>query len=183
VDDGDALGDDARAALRSARWRRARGSSGSATIWRPSGPRRERSTTFAVPPLDERAAAELVHRSVPSLPDALRAYLVGRVGGRPGALRAAVRRLAGRVVVSKEDVDAALGIGEPAVDGAGVGRTRTQTLEIGGACALETGRFDEAARDPGGARSRRGTEGERVRDRRSRRARVALGRGDTALRR
>jgi serine/threonine-protein kinase PknK len=64
--------------------------------------------TFVVPPIDALAAAELVQRSVPSLPDALRTDLIERVGGRPGPLRVAVRRLARRAIVSKEDVEAAL---------------------------------------------------------------------------
>jgi transcriptional regulator with GAF, ATPase, and Fis domain len=131
--------------------------------------------TFVVPPLDERAAAELVQRSVPSLPDALRAYLVERVGRRPGPLRAAVRRLAGRVVVSKEDVDAALGAtsrasGPPASVG------RAQALEAIER-ALETGRFDEADRALEGMGAPRG-ELETVRVGLAR-ARIALGKGDT----
>jgi len=140
VDDGDALGGEARAALeRAVR-------AGARLVWVGESLDAVGATgdTFAVPPLDERAAAELVQRSVPSLPDALRAYLVGRVGGRPGTLRAAVRRLAGRVVVSKEDVDAALGsVSRPSMAPASGGRT--QTLESAER-ALEMGRFDEAAR-------------------------------------
>jgi transcriptional regulator with GAF, ATPase, and Fis domain len=172
VDDGDALGAEARVALE-----RAVGD-GARLVWVGDDLSAVGATgaTFAVPPLDERAAAELVQRSVPSLPDALRAYLVGRVGGRPGTLRAAVRRLAGRVVVSKEDVDASLGAtSRPSMAPASGGRT--ETLESAER-ALEMGRFDDAARgldEFGGARSE--TEGVRVA---IGRARIALGRGDTA---
>ncbi len=66
-------------------------------------------TPFDVPPLDPQAAEELVRRAVPSLPDALRAYLVDRLGGRPGRLREFLKRLGRRAVVSEEDVDAVLG--------------------------------------------------------------------------
>jgi transcriptional regulator with GAF, ATPase, and Fis domain len=172
VDDGDALGDEARAAVRRAVAKGAR------LVWvgdDVGSVADESEEPFVVSPLDERAAAELVQRSVPSLPDALRAYMVERVGGRPGALRAAVRRLAGRVAVSKEDVDAALGAsGRPSVAPASVGRA--QTLEAAER-AVETGRFDEAAKgldQLGAARS----EAERVRVGLAR-ARIALGKGDT----
>jgi transcriptional regulator with GAF, ATPase, and Fis domain len=172
VDDGDALGGEARAALeRAVR-------AGARLVWVGDDLAAVGATgdTFAVPPLDERAAAELVQRSVPSLPDALRTYLVERVGGRPGTLRAAVRRLAGRVVVSKEDVDAALGsTSRPSMAPASGGRTATlESAER----ALEMGRFDEAARglDELGA-TRSEAEGVRVA---IGRARIALGRGDTA---
>ena len=172
VDDGDALGPDARAALERAV------SDGARLVWVGDDLASVGASggTFAVPPLDERAAAELVQRSVPSLPDALRTYLVGRVGGRPGTLRAAVRRLAGRVVVSKEDVDAALGsTSRPSMAPASVGRTE---MLVSAERALEMGRFDDAARgldEIGGARSE--AEGVRMA---IGRARIALGRGDTA---
>ena len=206
VDDGDALGDEARAALKGAM------AGGARLLWVGDQVPAELAVAgsaeevFAVPPLDARAAAELVQRSVPSLPDALRSYLVGRVGGRPGALRAAVRGLAGRVVVSKEDVDAALGgASRPSAAPPSVGRM--ETLEKAER-ALEMGRFDDAARglddlresvprDPRGLddlresvpRDPRGlddlddlsvggdAEGVRVG---IARARIALGRGDTA---
>jgi transcriptional regulator with GAF, ATPase, and Fis domain len=173
VDDGDALSAEARAAVRRAV------EDGARLVWVgedvASVGGDAHGEPFVVPPLDERASAELVHRSVPSLPDALRALLVERVGGRPGLLRAAVRKLAGRVVVSKEDVDAALGVtSRPSTAPASVGRA--QALETAER-AVEMGRFDEAARDleqMGGPRG----EGERVRFGLAR-ARVALGRGDT----
>ncbi len=172
VDDGDALGSEARAALERAV------QSGARLVWVGDDLADVGATgeTFAVPPLDERAAAELVQRSVPSLPDALRTYLVGRVGGRPGTLRAAVRQLAGRVVVSKEDVDAALGTtSRPSMAPASGGRG--ETLDAAER-ALEMGRFDEAARALDGlGTTRSDAEGVRVA---IGRARIALGRGDTA---
>jgi transcriptional regulator with GAF, ATPase, and Fis domain len=172
VDDGDGLGSEARAAVERVV------DAGARLVWVGEDLAAVGATgeAFAVPPLDERAAAELVQRSVPSLPDALRAYLVARVGGRPGTLRAAVRLLAGRVVVSREDVDAALGTtSRPSMVPASAGRADTlESVER----ALEMGRFDEASRaldDLGAPR----TDGEGVRVAIGR-ARIALGRGDTA---
>ncbi|HEY8038395.1 MAG TPA: sigma 54-interacting transcriptional regulator, partial [Polyangiaceae bacterium] len=175
VDDAEQLDEAARATLR-------RASEAGARLV-VVGPRevaekmaRGPCVTFIVPPLDERAAAELVQRSVPSLPDALRAHLVQRVGGRPGALRAVVRRLAGRVLVSKEDVDAALSShGRPSTPPASVGRS--EALEAAEK-AIHTGRFDEAARGLDQLGPPRG-EVERVHVGLAR-ARIALGRGDTA---
>ena len=174
VDDGDALDPAARAAVRRVV------AAGARLVWVGDDPATLGEPgdveTFAVPSLDERAAAELVLRSVPSLPDALRAYIVGRVGGRPGALRAAVRQLAGKAIVSKEDVDAALGTtSRPSM--APVSTGRADTLEAA-EHAVETGRFDQAARGLDGLGPAR-TEAERVRVGLAR-ARIALGRGDTA---
>jgi serine/threonine-protein kinase PknK len=146
---------------------------------------------FVVPPLAAADAAELLQRSVPSLPDTLRAYLVDRVGGRPGALRAAVRRLAGRAIVSREDVDAALAM--PVARTAPVDRARA--LEAAER-ALDMGRFDDAAREldaiagaapPCSGQSEGERDGEREGERDGEResvrfglarARIAVGRGD-----
>jgi len=131
-------------------------------------------TSFVVPALDTRAAAELVQRSVPSLPDALREHLVHRVGGRPGTLRTAVRLLAGRAIVSKEDIDAALGSqSRPSLAPASAGRAHS--LE-GAERALDMGRFDDASRDLD-ALGAPHEEGERLRIGLAR-ARIAIGRGD-----
>ena len=54
-----------------------------------------RTRAFVVPPLDARSAEELVHRAVPSLPDAIRQHLVARVQGRPGTLRAFLKKARG----------------------------------------------------------------------------------------
>jgi transcriptional regulator with GAF, ATPase, and Fis domain/predicted negative regulator of RcsB-dependent stress response len=129
---------------------------------------------FAMPPMPTSAACELVQRSVPSLPDALRTRLVQRVGSRPGALRTAVRRLAGKAIVSEEDVSAAL-----AEDGvatvAPVSPGRSPALDAAER-ALDMGRFDEAARELDALGKPRGA-GEKVRIGLAR-ARVAVGQGD-----
>ena len=150
-----------------------------------AGPCRE----FAVPALEPQAAEELVQRAVPSLPDALREQLAERVGGRPGALRAAVRRLAGRAIVSAEDVEAALS--EPA-SGSMVPSSSGRSQALAAIeRTLDMGRFDEAARELEGlgdgsaegsakrgplASARRSPEGVRVG---LMRARIAVGRGET----
>ena len=172
VDDGDDLGPEAKGALKKAL------AAGAKLVWVGDGASAlgVEAEPFVVSPLEEDAAAELVQRSVPSLPDALRAYLVKRVGGRPGALRAAVRELAGRVVVSKEDVDAALGTASrPSMAPLSAGRG--QTIE-NAERALDMGRFDEAARGLEELGEARGAD-EDVRFGIVR-ARIALGRGDTA---
>jgi transcriptional regulator with GAF, ATPase, and Fis domain len=133
-------------------------------------------TAFVVPALDARASTELVQRSVPSLPDALRAHLVERVGRRPGVLRGAVRALAGKPLVSKEDVDAVLGShSKPSTPPASASRERTlEDVER----AVQMGHFDEAAAAVEGLGAPRSPH-ERARIGIAA-ARVALGRGDTA---
>jgi transcriptional regulator with GAF, ATPase, and Fis domain len=139
--------------------------------------------TFTLPPLPEQAAAELVLRSVPSLPDSLRAHLVERTGRRPGLLRSAVRRLAGHVIVAEEDIDRALDASAPgarpssppSADAAELRAERARAF-ADAERALDRGRFDEAAlalASLGDAR----TEVERV-TLALWRARIALGRGD-----
>jgi serine/threonine-protein kinase PknK len=132
------------------------------------------SVSFALPPLDKDIAEDLVHRSVPSLPDGLRAHLVEHAGRRPGVLRGAVRRLAGRAIVSKEDVDEALdGIGRPSSRALGIDRI----LELDDAeRALDRGRLDDAARALAAIGPPQG-DIERVRIGLVR-ARIALGQGD-----
>ncbi len=131
---------------------------------------------FAMPPLDKDIAEDLVHRSVPSLPDALRAHLVEHAGRRPGVLRAAVRRLAGRAIVSKEDVDAALdGVDRPSSRFLAVDRN----VELEGAeRALDRGRLDDAAQALAVLGAPRAPN-ERVRIGLIR-ARVSLGQGDAS---
>jgi serine/threonine-protein kinase PknK len=175
VDDAEQLDDASREAIR-----RASDAGARLVVIAP----REVATTmaggprvvFVVPPLDVEASAELVRRSVPSLPDTLRARLVERIGGRPGSLRAAVRQLAGRAIVSKEDIDAALGS-----DGASwslpPSSGRAQWLEEAER-ALDLGRFDDAVSALGSLGSPR-DDAERVRVGLAR-ARVAIGRGDPA---
>ena len=129
---------------------------------------------FEVPPLDARSAEELVLRSMPSLPDALRAHLVARTFGRPGTLRATIRKLGGRAVVSTEDLDLLLDVPR-------LGSVAPQSMGRAGTIAsieklLDMGRVDEAAQkidEMGEARD----QGEAVRVA-VWRSRVALGRGD-----
>jgi DNA-binding NtrC family response regulator/tetratricopeptide (TPR) repeat protein len=134
---------------------------------------------FVVPPLEGHAADELVRRAVPSLPEALRAHLVERTGGRPGALRAGVLRLAGRAIVSKEEVDAALdgpaSGSAPSVPPSQAGRAQAfDEVER----ALDMGRFDDAARGLSALGPARGSA-DAVRLAMAR-ARIAIGRGDAA---
>jgi serine/threonine-protein kinase PknK len=99
-------------------------------------------TPFAVPRLETEFATELLRRAIPSLPDALRTYIIERTAHRPGPLRAAVRRLAGKAIVSIEDVDAALAGSRPSTPPTGSGRARA-LAEV--ARSLDRGRFGEAA--------------------------------------
>ncbi len=113
-----------------------------------------RTRAFVVPPLDARSVEELVNRAAPSLPDAVRPNLVARVQGRPGMLRAFLRKARGRAIVSPEDIDAIFASSSTSI--APPSRSRGEAL---GAIdvALDRGRFDEAteqierlgaARDP-----------------------------------
>jgi transcriptional regulator with GAF, ATPase, and Fis domain len=105
VDDFHALDDAAKLALSEASKNGAR-----LVVVAPQGDIRRlahaRTRAFVVPPLEARTAQELVHRAVPSLPDALRTHLVERAGARPGALREFARKARGRAIVSPADVDA-----------------------------------------------------------------------------
>jgi transcriptional regulator with GAF, ATPase, and Fis domain len=173
VDDAEQLDEPARLALR-----RASESGATLVVVAPidaaSALVGGRCVGFAVRALDADAAAELVHRSVPSLPDALRMHLVERTGRRPGALRVAVRRLSGRAIVSKEDVDAALESADRPSSRA-IGEDREQELRDAER-ALDRGRLDDAARALAALGEPR-EAAERVRMGLSR-ARLAIGRGD-----
>jgi serine/threonine-protein kinase PknK len=182
VDDGDALDAAAIAALRQASHAGVRlvvVASRAAVEPMTEAP----CVAFVVAPIAVASAAELLQRSVPSLPDALRAHLVERVGGRPGVLRAAVRRLAGKAIVSKEDVEAALAAA-PAPWEVPASLDRSGALQAAER-SLDMGRFDEAAREldalagaaepAPGAPSAHGSERVRIG---LARARVAVGRGD-----
>jgi serine/threonine-protein kinase PknK len=139
IDDADKADEDTRRALRAAAERGARIVAVGApeAIAAVTG---KKAATFAVPRLEPEAALELVMRAIPSMQVAVRGHLVERSGGRPGALRAAVHRLAGKTIVSREDIDAALA-GDPAPPrfrDAGEGLDWADR-------ALDVGRFDEAA--------------------------------------
>ncbi len=142
VDDLAGLDEDARTLLRRAAEQGARivavGDEDAVAALAPRGVR-----TFAVPPLDEASATDLVKRAVPSLPDRLTKHLLDRTGRRPGMLRSFVKRLDGRPVTSTEEIDEILdatssrSIPPPA-------RSREDALTALFR-ALDTGRFDVAA--------------------------------------
>ena len=99
-----------------------------------------RTRAFVVPPLDARSADELVHRAVPSLPDALRAHLLERLEGRPGTLRAFVKKARGRAIVSPEDIDAVFAASSASAPPSSMNRADAlSAIDL----ALERGRFDE----------------------------------------
>jgi len=97
---------------------------------------------FDVPVLAPRIASELVLRIMPSLPSALVDHLVARTDARPGRLRAALKQLAGRPVISKEDVDEALGTQSAWISVPRPRRERIEELER----LLDTGRIGESER-------------------------------------
>jgi hypothetical protein len=80
VDDADALEQSGFERLERAR-------AAGARLVLVGGARFEQSRVFDVPPLDERAAIELVRRAMPSLTDTLQKRVVELSGGRPGELR------------------------------------------------------------------------------------------------
>jgi serine/threonine-protein kinase PknK len=100
-----------------------------------------RTRQFVVPPLDARSAEELVNRAAPSLPDAVRPHLVARVQGRPGTLRAFLKKARGRAIVSTDDIDAIF-----ASSSASTAPSSGNRVESLGAieAALARGRFEEA---------------------------------------
>ncbi|WP_394832743.1 sigma 54-interacting transcriptional regulator [Pendulispora rubella] len=131
---------------------------------------------FDVPKLDARAAEELVLRAMPSLPKALMNHLIERTAHVPGALRAALRKVGDRPLISIEDIDAVLQSEHqvslvPASVSRGDQFLRAERL-------LDTGRIDEAEQefarlgDPADVH-------ERVRLAVAQ-GRIALGRGDPA---
>jgi serine/threonine-protein kinase PknK len=75
----------------------------------------ENAQTFAMPPLDERAAVELVRRAIPSLTDNLLRRIVEVSGGRPGELRRLVRLIAADAVASAQDIERKLGASQDLV--------------------------------------------------------------------
>ncbi len=139
---------------------------------------KKRTRTFDVPPLDARDAEELARRAVPSLPDGLRAHLVARLEGRPGRLRAFMKRLGGHAIVSAEDVDAILAT--PLQAGTAPPPSSLTRPELFGSLerSLDHGRIGEAAacvEELGEARD--AAESVRIA---IARGRIALGRGEAA---
>jgi DNA-binding NtrC family response regulator/tetratricopeptide (TPR) repeat protein len=105
VDDADRLGDKELEILAGARKRGAKlvlvvGESKSGGSL--PGPTFE---IFAMRPLDEALAGEVVRRTIPSLSDAVIAHVVARAEGWPGRIRGIVTRLERAPVVAPSDVD------------------------------------------------------------------------------
>jgi serine/threonine-protein kinase PknK len=139
---------------------------------RAVAPRAVRS--FAVPPLDEAAAMELVTRAVPSLPERLARHLLERTGRRPGPLRAFVRAASGALVTSTQEIDTIL-------DAAPRASQPPSSRSRAGALAelvrfLDTGHFDRAA-EALDALGEPGDDDERI-DLAVARSRILLARGD-----
>jgi transcriptional regulator with GAF, ATPase, and Fis domain len=103
VDDADALEPESVQALERAR------SAGARLVLVGGARWAEGSREMEVPPLDERAASELVRRAVPSLTDKLQKRVVAASGGYPGELRRLVRLIASDAVASPEDIERKLG--------------------------------------------------------------------------
>ena len=109
---------------------------------------------FAVEPLDEHLAGELVRQRIPSLSDAALGHVLARAERWPGRLRDVVARLARAPVVSPADVERLLdgppppgAAGEPAAPGQGgagddaAPRPAPDDIHR----LLDRGHFDEAA--------------------------------------
>jgi len=95
---------------------------------------------FVVPPLEPRAAADLIRRAVPSLTEKLVERAHQLAGGRPGTLRRLVRRIARSPVASEADIVRALAgsaheLSSTASEGSPLGRART---------LIDRGRYTEA---------------------------------------
>ena len=133
-----------------------------------------RTRVFDVPQLDPRSVDELVRRAVPSLPDTLRPHLLERLEGRPGALRAFVKKARGRAIVSPEDIDAVFATSSASTPPQSMDRPEAMAaIDL----ALERGRFDEALLVIDAMETPRDAE-ERVRIAAAR-ARIVLARGET----
>ncbi len=143
IDDGDALEEGARVLVREATKGGARlvVASSEATVKALGG---GRVTKFEVPPLDAATTDDLLLRAMPSLPRALARHLAERSGRKPGALRAAVRALAGRAVVSESDID------EAVEDAPAIAETPEQALARAERL-IELGRVSQAEEQLAGA--------------------------------
>ena len=95
---------------------------------------------FAMPALDDDAAAGLVRRAVPSLSDSLVDHVVRRAEGRPGKLRMIVRRIGVRPVLSTNDIDEMMGSGASISSRGGESSDIAEVEHL-----LDQGRFEEAA--------------------------------------
>jgi len=123
---------------------------------------------FAVPSLDEHTATELLRRSIPSLSDAVIAEMMARSKGRPGKLRAMVRRMEGQTIVSPSDLSRIL---EPK-ESVTVNSILPESALVRCNRLLDQGRYDEAGLVVANL------EGDTNLPASIARARLALGRGD-----
>ena len=99
----------------------------------------EGARTFELPPLDERAAMDLVRRAVPSLTDTLLRRVVEVSGARPGELRRLVRLIASQAVAGAADIERVIGAaGAEAATCCRTGRSSARST------FLDRGRFNEA---------------------------------------
>ena len=103
VDDADALSAESTLALAGAR------AQGARLVTVGGGAMSAAVLDFAVPPLDEHAAIDLLRRAVPSLTQTLLKRVFEVSGGRPGELRRLVRIIASDAVASAEDLERVLG--------------------------------------------------------------------------
>jgi serine/threonine-protein kinase PknK len=93
--------------------------------------------SFEVPPLDDRAARELVRRAIPSLTERLLSRVLELSGRRPGELRRLVRLIASDAVASTADVERKL-------TGADVRSTLPEDALERAVYFLDHGRFTDA---------------------------------------
>jgi len=103
LDDADALSDSSLAKLLDARAQGARLVTVGGTALS------DRVFDFALPPLDEQAAIDLLRGAVPSLTPSLLKRVFDVSGGRPGELRRLVRIIASDALASADDLERVLG--------------------------------------------------------------------------
>ncbi|HWZ93303.1 MAG TPA: sigma 54-interacting transcriptional regulator, partial [Polyangiaceae bacterium] len=103
VDDADALSPENLAVLSAAR------SEGARLVTVGGGTIGGAAQSFAVPPLDEHAAIDLLRHAVPSLTQSLLKRVFEVSGGRPGELRRLVRIIASDAVASSDDFERVVG--------------------------------------------------------------------------
>lgn len=166
VDDAERLSAAERATLESARVRGAR-----LVVVGDAAFTTEAEQVYEVEPLSIEHARELLLRSVPSVPERIRDYILERLGALPGPLRAFVERLGTQAVVSQEDVDALLARRRPSMAPGGSPEEQLTELER----LLDTGRFEDATHVAGALVTRPATDRVRLE---IARARLLLGQGD-----
>jgi transcriptional regulator with GAF, ATPase, and Fis domain len=120
-----------------------------------------------MPPLEDDAAAGLVRRAIPSLSDSLVEQVIRRAEGRPGKLRAIVRRIGTRPVVSSSDIDNMMAEDATIRESTGA-TTGVEEIER----LLDQGKLEEAALRLGSVRDMESVPLALCR------TRLALGRGD-----